>query len=169
MCAENVCRIADAAVSLLYGGPVDSQSAPSGLSSGSIMHHGPVAKAMKKSMKATSKRRRDSSTTGRDPLVTSRMPTGLVAEVKAWATANDTTLSEAVRRLVELGLTVRSKAKQGSAARAERAKELASKAIDNLTAATPESNEKASRKGNLIKGPEEFREVRVDRPKPKRG
>jgi hypothetical protein len=28
-------------------------------------------------------------------------------------------------------------------------------------------NEKASRKGRLIKGPEEFRETRVDRPKRK--
>jgi hypothetical protein len=97
------------------------------------------------------------------------MRPGLIAEVDAWATANDATRSEAIRRLVELGLTIRTKSKQGSAARAERAKELASKAIDNLTAATPESDEKASRKGNLIKGPEEFRQVRVDRPKPKSG
>ena len=95
------------------------------------------------------------------------MPPGLIAEVDAWATANDATRSEAIRRLVELGLTARTKSKQGSAARAERAKELASKTIDNLTAATPESNEKVRRKGNLIKGPEEFRQVRVDRPKPK--
>jgi hypothetical protein len=97
------------------------------------------------------------------------MPTSLIAGVEAWATANDVTRSEAIRRLAELGLTIRTKSKQGSAARAERAKELASKAIDNLTAATPESGEKARRKGNLIKGPEEFRQVRVDRPKPKRG
>jgi hypothetical protein len=34
-----------------------------------------------------------------------------------------------------------------------------------LTAGTPDNNEKTSRKRRLIKGPEEFREVRVDRPK----
>lgn len=97
------------------------------------------------------------------------MPPGLIAEVDAWATANDATRSDAIRRLVELGLTIRTKSKQGSAARAQRANELASNTIDNLTSATPESGEKARRKGNLIKGPEEFRQVRVDRPKPKKG
>ena len=50
------------------------------------------------------------------------------------------TLSEATRRLVELGLTVKTKAKQPSAARASRAKELAAKAIDKIIdpAAPPE-------------------------------
>jgi hypothetical protein len=107
--------------------------------------------------------------TGRDPHVTSRMPAALIAEVDAWATANGATRAEGIRRLVELGLTIRTKSKQGSAARAERAKELASKTIDNLTSATPESGEKSRRKGNLIKGPEEFRQVRVDRLRPKKG
>ena len=75
---------------------------------------------------------------------------------------------EAIRRLVELGLTVRTKPKkQAPAARADRAKELASKAIDSLTAGAPDNDETAGRKRRLIKGPEEFREVRVDRPKGK--
>jgi hypothetical protein len=74
---------------------------------------------------------------------------------------------EAIRRLVEIGLTVRAKEKQTTAATADRAKELASKAIDSLTAGAPNNDEKASRKRRLIKGPEEFREVRVDRPKAK--
>jgi hypothetical protein len=124
---------------------------------------------MKKSIKVIPKRRHAGPAAGRDPHVTSRLPPGLIARVEAWATANDTTRSEAIRRLVELGLPILAKSKQGSAARAERAKDLASTTIDNLTAATPESDEKASRKGNLIKGPEEFRQVRVDRPKPKKG
>lgn len=124
---------------------------------------------MKKSTKVTPKKTQGHPATGRDPHVTLRMPPGLIAEVEAWATAYGATRAEAIRRLVELGLTIRTKSKQGSAARAERAKELASRAIDNLTTATPESGEKARRKGNLIKGPEEFRQVRVDRPKPKNG
>jgi hypothetical protein len=49
-----------------------------------------------------------------------------------------------------------------------RAKELASKAIDNLTAGAPNNDEKASRKHRLIKGPEEFREDRVDLAKVKK-
>ena len=47
------------------------------------------------------------------------------------------------------------------------AKELASKAIDRLTVGAPDNDEKASRKRRLIKGPEEFREDRVDLPKAK--
>lgn len=33
-----------------------------------------------------------------------RMPSALITEVEAWAAANDTTRSEAIRRLVEIGL-----------------------------------------------------------------
>ena len=86
----------------------------------------------------------------------------------AWAEKHDVSRSEAIRRLVELGLTVRTKPKkQAPAARAVRAKELASKAIDSLTAGAPDNDETAGRKRRLIKGPEEFREVRVGRPKGK--
>jgi hypothetical protein len=74
-----------------------------------------------------------------------------------------------IHRLVEIGLTVGAKEKQTTAATADRAKELASKTIDSLTAGAPNNDEKASRKRRLIKGPEEFREVRVDRQKPKKG
>jgi hypothetical protein len=122
---------------------------------------------MKKSIKVTPKKRRGRPATGKDPHITSRMPSGLIAKVDAWATANITTRSAAIRRLVELGLTVRAKSKQPTAARAHRAKELASKAIDQVTAGAPDDDVKASRKRRLIKGPEEFREDRVDLPKAK--
>jgi hypothetical protein len=72
-----------------------------------------------------------------------------------------------IRRLVELGLTVRAKPKQAPAERAARAKELASKAIDSLTAGAPNNDDKASRKRRLLKGLEEFRELRADRTKEK--
>jgi metal-responsive CopG/Arc/MetJ family transcriptional regulator len=32
------------------------------------------------------------------------MPSSLIAEVEAWAAANDTSRSEAIRQLVEIGL-----------------------------------------------------------------
>jgi hypothetical protein len=35
------------------------------------------------------------------------MPKALIAETDAWAAANDTVRSEAIRRLVELGLKVK--------------------------------------------------------------
>jgi hypothetical protein len=60
---------------------------------------------MKKSIKVTPKKRRGRPATGRDPHVTSRMPPELIAEVEAWAVTNDTSRSDAFRRLVELGLS----------------------------------------------------------------
>jgi hypothetical protein len=89
-------------------------------------------------------------------------------EIDAWMEKHEiATRSEAIRRLVELGLTVGAKPKQAPVPRAARAKELASKAIDKLTIGAPDDDEKASRKRRLIKGPDEFREDRVDLPKPK--
>ena len=73
------------------------------------------------------------------------------------------TLSEATRRLVELGLTAKAKGRQPDEGQRLRAREMAGKAIDEMTdtAATPAAQ--AKRKTRLLKGPEEFREVRVDR------
>jgi hypothetical protein len=59
---------------------------------------------MKKSIKVAPKRRGRPTTGGRDPHIAARMPAPLIAQVEAWATANDTSRSEAFRRLVELGL-----------------------------------------------------------------
>ena len=97
------------------------------------------------------------------------MPPALGAELDRWAgsQADAPTRSEAIRRLVELGLKVK-KTKSGPSER-QRAgiADLASKAIDSVTVGTPNSDEKASRKRSLIKGPEEFRDDRVDLPKAK--
>jgi hypothetical protein len=61
------------------------------------------------------------------------------------------TLSEVIRRLVELGLTVKPKSAPSERQRAALA-DLASKAIDSLKVEAPD-DEKASRKRRLIKGP----------------
>src|ERR1700730_3826121 len=50
------------------------------------------------------KRRGRPAKGGRDPHIAARMPPPLIAQVEAWATANDTSRSDAFRRLVELGL-----------------------------------------------------------------
>jgi hypothetical protein len=81
-----------------------------------------------------------------------------MTEIVAWAAKqqDNPPRSEAIRRLVELGLTVKAnKPKQAPAERAARAKELAAKAIDSLTVGARD-HEKATRKRRLIKGPEEF-------------
>jgi hypothetical protein len=74
----------------------------------------------------------------------------------------DLSRPEAIRRLVELGLTVKTKAKPTERACA-RASELAATAIDSLPVGTADADDQASRKRRLLKGPEEFRELRVDR------
>ena len=124
---------------------------------------------MKKSISVNKKSRgRPKKKDGVSPVSAVRLPPDLGASVDQWANMQvDTpTRSEAIRRLVELGLTVKPKSAPSERQRAAFA-DLASKTIDSLTAETPDSNEKASRKRRLMKGPEEFREVRVDRPKSK--
>ena len=90
------------------------------------------------------------------------MPATLMVQVEAWATANDLDRSEAICRLVELGLMANVKPNQLNATRA---KELAGTVIDNLADSAASVGDRASRKSRLLKGPEEFREARVDRPK----
>ena len=120
---------------------------------------------MAKSIKVEPKKR-GRPATGKDPLMGFRASPVMRASVVKWAEnqPDKPTLSESIRRLVELGLTVKTKSAPSERQRAALA-DLASKAIDSLTAGTPDNNEKTSRKRRLIKGPEEFREVRVDRPK----
>jgi hypothetical protein len=65
---------------------------------------------MKKAMPKSHGGRRSGAgrpATGKDPQVVLRMPSDLIATVDAWAMSNETTRSEAIRRLVELGLKVR--------------------------------------------------------------
>jgi hypothetical protein len=112
-------------------------------------------------------KRRGRPATGRDPMMGFRAAPVLRASIVKWAEnqADMPTLSEATRRLVELGLTVKPKSAPTERLRAARASELAAKVIDTLTPGGADVEEKASRKRRLLKGPEEFRDVRVDRGK----
>jgi hypothetical protein len=74
---------------------------------------------------------------------------------------------EAIRRLVELGLTVKSKIRPPSEGQKLRAREMAGKAIDQMIDTAAHPDDQATRKRRLLKGPEEFRDVRVDRAKKK--
>jgi len=87
------------------------------------------------------------------------------ASVVRWAESepDNPSLSEAIRRLVELGLTVKTRPKQSTPERSERANDLAAKVIDSFSTDAAGVEETASRKRRLLKGPEEFREARVDR------
>jgi hypothetical protein len=105
--------------------------------------------------------------TGITPLMGFRAEPVIRASIVRWAEMQPDmpTLSEAIRRLVELGLTVKSKGRSTSGDQKLRAREMAGKAIDHLTDTVASADDQATRKRRLLKGPEEFREVRVDRPK----
>jgi hypothetical protein len=75
------------------------------------------------------------------------------------------TLSEATRRLVELGLKGATPAKANRTSNKLRAQELAWKTVEKLVDPAAPPEERAQRQRRLTKGPEEFREVRVDRAK----
>ena len=96
------------------------------------------------------------------------------ASVVRWAEnqPDNPSLSEAIRRLVEIGLSktttserprVLSTSKQSAA----RAAELAAKTIDRQSDPKAPAEEREVRKRKLVKGPEEFRGSRIDQPKKK--
>jgi hypothetical protein len=117
----------------------------------------------------TKKRRGRPVTTGKGTLIGVRLLDEPLSQLDEWIenqSEKDLTRPEAIRRLVELGLTVKgTKAKQAPKARADRAKELAGHAIDEMSDLSAHPAERANRGRRLTKGPEEFREVRIDRPK----
>jgi hypothetical protein len=108
--------------------------------------------------------------TGITPLMGFRAEPAIRAAIVRWAEKQSDlpTLSEAIRRLVELGLKVKAPAKPVSKpARSARAAELAAKAIDGMIDPSAPPEERAQRRRRLTKGPSEFREDRVDMPKAK--
>jgi Arc/MetJ-type ribon-helix-helix transcriptional regulator len=125
---------------------------------------------MRKSISVNRKSRgRPKKKGGVHPVTALRLPPALAAEVDKWAgsQADGPTRSEAIRRLVELGLTVKRPKSAPSERQRAALADLASKAIDSVIVSKPDNGEKASRKRRLIKWHEEIREARVDLPKAK--
>jgi hypothetical protein len=127
---------------------------------------------MKKSISVNRKSRgRPKKKGGVYPVSAVRLPPNLGADVDRWASAQDDkpTRSEAIRRLVEIGLTVKTKARpKGEEVKPrrdtkQRARELAGTAIDEMTDTAASSENQANRRRRLISGPEEFQKVRRDR------
>jgi hypothetical protein len=106
--------------------------------------------------------------TGQTPMMGFRATDQLRGAIVKWAEKQPDMpkLSEAVRRLVEIGLakdgkTARKPVRKGST----RAAELAGEVIDSRMAADATSDERETRKRRLVKGPSSFRDVRKDHPK----
>jgi hypothetical protein len=107
--------------------------------------------------------------TGTTPLMGFRADPVIRASIVRWAENQPDmpSLSEAIRRLVELGLAGGARPAGRSEKTAVKAKELAGAQIDRMVDKSAPVEEQASRKRRLLKGPEEFREIRVDRAKKK--
>jgi hypothetical protein len=80
--------------------------------------------------------------------------------VDAWSArqSDEPGRSEAIRRLVELGLA--SAQRTGARTNNTKASELAGQEIDRLGDPTATDEERQLRKRRLLKGPKEFRDIR---------
>lgn len=114
------------------------------------------------------KKSRGGRAAGQEPTADAGMPSSLIKSIDAWAERNaGGSRSEALRRLVELGLTASRSAKQPNPKSAAKASRMAAEQIDKLVDSSMPEAERHARKRQLIKGPKEFREIRGDQPKPK--
>jgi hypothetical protein len=56
---------------------------------------------------AVTRKKRGRPATGQDPFLTARVPQAMIGAIEAWAGANEISRSEAVRRLLEIGLAAK--------------------------------------------------------------
>lgn len=101
------------------------------------------------------------------PLIGFRADPIARAAIVKWAEnqSDKPTISEAIRRLVGLGLSAKPHLKQASRSRASKANAMAANQLDRLADPSATTEQQESRKRQLLRGPREFRDVRVDRPK----
>ena len=99
---------------------------------------------------------------GKDPLVGTRMAPSLIGKIDRWAERNDTSRSEAIRRLVEAALASSQPQKQTSKKSAARASSMAAREIEGVEDQSTTYEVRARRKRRLLKGPSEFRDMRKD-------
>jgi hypothetical protein len=128
-------------------------------------HSGLLIRKMEKAKAAKRKAIGPSS----NPLMGFRADEITRAAIVKWAEnqPDKPTLSEAVRRLVGLGLSGNGRPNQVSQVRANEAKVMAADQLDRLADPFATTDEQAVRKRRLLQGPEEFQNVRVDRLKKK--
>ena len=116
--------------------------------------------------KKVRKGRGRSATTGKGTLIGLRCHRPFLDAVDGWRErqGDKPTRPAAIVQLAERGLAL-APVKRTSAKTAAKAAELAADEIDRMTDQALPVEERASRKRRLLKGPGEFREIRVDYPK----
>lgn len=103
-----------------------------------------------------------------DPISAVKMPAGLTAAVDAWAEAHHLTRSDAICKLVELGLKIASPtlaAEHAIALDATRIEQIAVHEIESLLDPALTADERERRIRRLTEGPPEFSRQRIDLPK----
>jgi hypothetical protein len=122
-----------------------------------------------KSIKVTPKRRDRPSTGGQKDGILVRLEADQFDALDVWIDkqSDQPTRPEAIRRLVTIGLSAGGspQAKRTSQSTADRAAELAGNVIESRLAADATTEERATRKRRLVKGPSSFRDIRKDHPK----
>lgn len=111
------------------------------------------------------RKKRGPPATGKGTLVGVRLLDGPLTAIDLWISQqNDPSVTrpEAIRRLVEIGLThaPRSKTGRSKAAAKAKAKEMAEGTVEKLIAEDASPEERAVRKQRLIEGPRPLRDIR---------
>jgi Arc/MetJ-type ribon-helix-helix transcriptional regulator len=113
-------------------------------------------------------KKRGRPATGQAPVSAIRLSTELTRTIDRWSERNKAaSRSEAIRRLVKLGLAASTPTKPTSRKAAAKASDMAAHQIDKLANPAMSEEERRARKRRLIKGPSEFRDMRGDQPKQK--
>jgi len=112
-------------------------------------------------VKSVVRKKRSRRSTGHHPLMTIRFSSELRVSVDAWAAkqSDKPARPEAILRLIELGLETTHR-RESLANRAAKASEMAAQAIDRLSDPSATDEERQIRKRRIIKGPNEFRDIR---------
>ena len=115
--------------------------------------------------KPTEKRPSHSVRAGRDAISAVRFSQELTAAVDAWAEAHQTVRSDAIRRLVELGLDAAPISGRGQDRDSPDIEAFAVRQIRELLDPSLPADERERRIRRLVEGPPEFLAGRIDLPK----
>jgi Arc/MetJ-type ribon-helix-helix transcriptional regulator len=107
--------------------------------------------------------KKDRARQEQDPFSTIRLSPKLTAAIDKWAEENGvSSRSEAIRRLLELGLAASQPLRRRNLEAASKALELAAQELDKLIDPSTPDEERKTRKRRLLRGPKEFRDMRGD-------
>ena len=102
---------------------------------------------------------------GQNPVSAVKLSAGLTADIDAWAGVHAINRSEAIRRLIELGLKSEAMAMRVSRRDSVAVEALAASLINQFIDPDTPQEERDRRIHRLTEGPPEFVDLRIDLPK----